>query len=94
MSDLTCPHCRNLVPRGATVCRGCQAELKYGAPNGAFGVALLAGVFAGVVVDKALPPSASIAGWIVGAAIFFGLSGVVRKIYANRVIFKRIYRTR
>jgi ribosomal protein L40E len=27
----TCPFCFNKVPWGATVCRGCNAVLKYGA---------------------------------------------------------------
>ena len=29
---ITCAHCRSDVPRGASVCRGCHAEIKYGPP--------------------------------------------------------------
>lgn len=94
MSELTCPHCRSLVPRGATVCRGCQAELKYGPANGMFGGALLVAAVVGIEVDKILPGALSIVGWIAGIAVFAGLSALVQKKYADRVIFKRIYRTR
>jgi len=27
---ITCEHCRSEIPRGANVCRGCHAEIKYG----------------------------------------------------------------
>lgn len=27
---IVCPHCHSEIPRGASVCRGCQAEIKYG----------------------------------------------------------------
>ena len=31
MSMMTCPHCGMQVPKGANVCRGCGAEIVYGA---------------------------------------------------------------
>jgi len=94
MSNLTCPHCHNSVPMGASVCRGCHAELKYG-PSRAivFGSVILA-VVAGSIVGSILPHSMSIVGWIVGIGTLGFLHTRVRSIYKDRVVFKRIYRTR
>jgi hypothetical protein len=94
MSNLVCPHCRSQVPRGATVCTGCQAEVKYGPANGLFGAALLAGAFVGYKVGHALPDSMSFGGWIAGLAVFGGLAALIRKFYSDRVVFNRVYRTR
>ncbi|MEI2606948.1 hypothetical protein V8O11_24710 [Erwinia aphidicola] len=30
---ITCSHCRSDIPRGANVCKGCRAEIKYGTPG-------------------------------------------------------------
>ena len=30
---MDCPHCLSEIPHGAHVCRGCQAEVKYGTPG-------------------------------------------------------------
>lgn len=94
MSVLICPHCRTQVPRGATVCTGCHAEVKYGPANGLYGAAFLAGAFAGFMVGHGLPESLSFVGWVVGALVFGGLSYLVNKVWADRVVFHRVYRTR
>jgi hypothetical protein len=94
MTDLVCPHCHNNVPRGASVCRGCHAELKYGPAQSLFGGALIVAVFVGIKLGSSLPASLSFVGWIIGIAIFGGLSMLITKHYKDRVIFKRIYRTK
>lgn len=94
MSDLICPHCRNKVPRGATVCRGCHAELKYGPSNGPFAFAAIASLVVGAEIDKFLPSSLSVVGWFVGAACFIGIAGFIKNHYKDRVVFRRVYRTR
>ncbi|MFL9882026.1 hypothetical protein PQR66_03260 [Paraburkholderia agricolaris] len=94
MSNLICPHCRTQVPRGATVCTGCQAEVKYGAANGFFGGALLVAAVVGIEVDKILPGALSVVGWVTGLVVFGGLSVVIQKFYGDRVVFNRVYRTR
>lgn len=94
MSNLICPHCRTQVPRGATVCTGCQAEVKYGPANGLFGAALLAAAVVGYKVGHMLPESMSFGGWVAGLLVFGGLSAVIQKFYGDRVVFNRLYRTR
>ncbi len=91
MSEITCPHCYSEVPRGAQVCRGCQAEIEYGMPPGAILVVLVAAAFCGW---KAGAATHSILGWVafIGLAAG-GLYGCAR-MFADRVSFKRIYRTR
>lgn len=102
MSELVCPHCRGTVPRGASVCRGCQAEIVYGEwPKYLNGMLLIACVVlaatAGQLVAKIVPASLSLIVWIVVIGTFFGSYFVaVRAIhprFRDRVKFKRIYRT-
>lgn len=94
MSDMTCPHCRGDVPRGATVCRGCAAEIEYGAPKWAYFVALIVGVFVGAKVYGWLPESLHWMAWVVGGVAFLFAVVGVNKLFVNRVNFERIYRTR
>ena len=93
-NTLICPHCRADVPRGATVCRGCQAEIEYGVPKGAYGIALLAAALAGVVIAKILPDVLGIAAWVVAGGAFYAGCRFFQNRYADRTNFKRIYRTR
>ncbi len=94
MSNMTCTHCRTGVPRGATVCTGCQAEVEYGPARGLFGAALLAAAFAGYQAHRHLPESMSVGGWVTGAVVFVGLSLLIQKMFGGRVVFKRVYKTR
>lgn len=91
MDELTCPHCHGNVPRGATVCRGCQAEVEYGTPRLLFGVLMLVALVLGVQVDNAM---GSTLGWAAGVGIAIGSAVLLNRLFANRVIFKRRYRTR
>lgn len=94
MSNMTCTHCRTGVPRGVTVCTGCQAEVEYGPARGLFGAALLAAAFAGYQAHRHLPESMSVGGWVTGAVVFVGLSLLIQKMFGGRVVFKRVYKTR
>jgi hypothetical protein len=94
MNNLICSHCRTEVPRGATVCTGCQSEVEYGPEKGYFGAALLAAAFAGYQAHRHLPESMSVGSWIVGVLVFVGLSALIQKAFGNRVVFKRVYKTR
>lgn len=94
MNNLICSHCRTGVPRGATVCTGCQAEVEYGPEKGYFGAALLAAAFAGYQAHRVLPDSLSVGSWIIGVLVFAGLSALIQKAFGNRVVFKRVYKTR
>ena len=38
MSHIICTHCMTAVPHGATVCRGCKAEIEYGVSQGMYTV--------------------------------------------------------
>jgi len=93
MSNLICPHCRTQVPRGATVCTGCQAEVKYGPANGLFGGALLVAAFVGFKAGHLLS-GVPYSGWATGLVVFGGLSMLINKVYSDRVVFNRVYRTR
>ncbi|MDR5756159.1 hypothetical protein [Caballeronia sp. LZ035] len=92
MSDLTCPHCLYGVPRGAQVCRGCQAEVYYGLPKESGTVILLA---AGLCVFLGWKFSDSVAvALILGLIVLVGLTVAGSRIFADHVEFKRSYRTR
>jgi len=94
MSEMICPHCRGEVPRNASVCRGCQAEIEYGAPKIAFMVALLVSFFLGFTLAGRLPDSIAFLGWIAGLGVFIGACILIAKMFKDRVNFKRIYRTK
>jgi uncharacterized membrane protein HdeD (DUF308 family) len=94
MSDLICPHCRGNVPRGATVCRGCQAEIEYGVPGFAFLIVAIVSAYLGVKVADWLPESLVILAWIAGIACFVFGGVMLEKAFGDRVEFKRIYRTK
>jgi hypothetical protein len=94
MSDLTCPHCHNNVPNGASVCRGCQAEVEYGAPGKWYIWLFIVCIISGGMLSSKLPSSIKefgVGSWLVtfplGAWLIF-------KSSKDRVIFKRPYRTR
>ncbi len=90
MQRTTCPHCHTTSNHGVHVCIGCQAEVHYGPPKGA-GIAvviaaIVCGVFAGTYLQAA--------GWIVGVVVFAGGIWSLPRVFRDRVVFKRIYRTR
>lgn len=93
MSDLTCPHCRNNVPRGATVCSGCQAEVEYGTPQAMFVIVLIIAAVVGVKVGIWFS-SVSWLGWVAAAAVTVGGFIACGKLFKDRVNFKRVYNTR
>lgn len=92
MSSNLCPFCHTSVPHGATVCTGCHAELEYGPPNVYFVVAAIAGIFLGVKLSDATGISGL--GWAAGVATFVGGSLWVNKMFAHRVVFRRVSKTR
>ena len=79
---MTCPHCLSQVPRGATVCTGCQAEVEYG-PARMWYLGLLALAVAG----------GSEMSFLVGAVVAIGGFITLNWVFSERVAFKRIYRT-
>lgn len=54
---ITCSHCRSDIPRGANVCKGCRAEIKYGTPGLFMLLGLLLPVGAGLYTAKFLVTS-------------------------------------
>lgn len=94
MNNLVCPHCRGTVPRGASVCRGCQAEIEYGTPSFAFLVAIIVSVVLGFKTSGVVPEGLSFLGWVVGIGCFIAANVLMGKVFGNRVNFKRIYRTK
>jgi hypothetical protein len=94
MSDgphYTCPHCHTQVPHGAKVCTGCQAEVEYGAPKEALMAVFVVAIIAGVYLGNR---TSAIMGWITFGVLLVGGCIGCFKVFANRVNFKRIYRTR
>ena len=89
MNNLICPHCRTEVPRGAHVCTGRQAELKYGAVSRLFGGAIMVAVVAGCIAGHY---TVSLIGWGVCIAVAFFLCKSIQNKYEDRVVFKRAYR--
>lgn len=102
MSELVCPHCRGIVPRGASVCRGCQAEIVYGEwpkyLNGMlFIVCIVLAATVGQIAAKIVPSNLYSIVWIVVIGIFsgsyFASFRAIHPRFRDRVKFKRIYRT-
>lgn len=94
MNELICPHCHGSVPRGAKVCRGCQAEVEYGAPPAAFLLLLIVTGFIGSQVSGLVPNAMSFLGWIVGGGLFIAGAVFLVKRFKERVNFKRVYKTK
>jgi len=108
VSHIICTHCMTAVPHGATVCRGCKAEVEYGVSQGMCTVLSVASALLGLVVVGALDsirerfstldnfsPTTGIALWgIAVIALYAGGRYLLRKWYKDRVVFNRIYRTR
>lgn len=94
MSDLVCPHCHGTVPHGASVCRGCNAEIEYGSPPIAFLLIAIVSAFLGFKTYSIVPESLRFIAWVVGISCFVASSILLNKMFNDRVIFKRIYRTR
>ncbi len=99
-STVTCPHCMNSVPWGASVCRGCHAEISYGTPQGVVVFFIFACVIAGWWAAKGvhtLITTNSTVLWIVFGAAFLASGYVAQKVctrfYRGKTRFHRIYKT-
>ncbi|BBH46896.1 hypothetical protein KU43P_33730 [Pseudomonas sp. KU43P] len=98
-STVTCPHCMNAVPWGASVCRGCQAEISYGTPRGVavffLIVCVVAGWWAAKGVHTFITTNSTVL-WIVFGAVFlatgYGARKVCKSYYHGRTNFRRYYR--
>lgn len=73
---ITCPHCLNSVPYGALLCRGCKAEIEYGATSTyrklLIGASVLIAWFIAALMMGVLPEAAFIVAPITGAAVYAG----------------------
>lgn len=96
---VTCPHCMNEVPWGAHVCRGCQAEVRYGTPRGVavffFILSVVFGWWAAKAVYVFITTNSTVL-WIVFGAVFLGCALGARKackrFYDGKTVFRRFYR--
>ncbi|WP_460124291.1 hypothetical protein [Pseudomonas sp. S2_C03] len=96
---VTCPHCMNEVPWGAHVCRGCQAEVRYGTPQGVVVFFLILCVIAGwwgaKVVRTFVTTNPTLL-WIVFGIVFLlcGLASrkICKRFYDGKTVFRRFYR--
>lgn len=90
-NPLKCPHCHSVVPYGAKVCRTCRTGVEYGTPGEAlfcvFAASLAAGLYLGLSMHQ-------VVGWIAFLISLIGGLYGCRRIFRNRVVFKRRYRTR
>jgi len=58
-----------------------------------FGGALLVAAFVGFKAGHLLS-GVPYSGWATGLVVFGGLSMLINKVYSDRVVFNRVYRTR
>src|SRR5690606_9304522 len=86
IDSMTCPFCHNDVPRGAVVCRGCQAEIEYGTPRWALPLTFIVSVIMSIAAGNLV---GSWFAWLSFVAI--AAAGLVffRKVFADRVNFAR-----
>jgi hypothetical protein len=92
MSEMQCPHCHTLVPQGARVCTGCQAEVEYGTPGGAIVALLVGALFLGYQAASATGSQG--VGIVLGIAVVGAGGWVFSRMFADRAEFKRVYKTR
>jgi hypothetical protein len=89
--QIKCPHCHTTVPRGATVCTGCQAEVEYGTPGTMIVLLLIAGLFGGYVAGTKFGNST--VGWVAGIGVVLAGGLLFSKLFAGRTKFIREYKT-
>jgi hypothetical protein len=86
---MKCPHCHTLVPSGATVCTGCQAEVDYGVPRWLFWFnvfsAILIAAMASLLTTSQLMVVCAGAVWYLGAHL------ASARAFRDRVVFLRRY---
>ena len=93
MKEHKCPHCYELVPTGAKVCKGCQAEIEYGTPGFIALIIFFISIVLGISASTLIEGGNSFLGWGIGIVVFFALFIGFEKTFSNRVKFKRIYKT-
>ncbi len=94
---ITCVHCRSDIPHGASVCKGCRAEIKYGTP----GFFMLVGFILPIVVGwyaasygiKSLGFNETV-GYIIWSIItitgWFFATKICSSLFSNYVSFTRL----
>lgn len=92
-STMICPHCRSEIPRGANVCRGCHAEIKYAAPGFFILVGVIAPIFAAAWLLDFFHIKNESLSWIIGLPIAIAGWGLFiflkNKFYPDHVRFFR-----
>lgn len=92
MSDLKCPHCYSNASRGASVCQGCGAEIKYGAPSVIYFFIVAIGVYFGSLTYAIAPAGLAFLGWVAGIGSSLAALQLSNRIFKSRVKFTRYYR--
>ena len=89
--SIICPHCHTTSNHGVSVCVGCQAEVHYGASKEACVLVFVAALVCGAFVGSHLQATA---GWISGGVVLVAGMWAISQLFRDRVVFKRVYRTR
>ena len=93
---MICPHCRQDIPYGATVCWGCQAEVRYGIPSGSGCLVFIGSVVAAFVMTLVVGAVAKSAGVDKDNEGIFGLVGGAGTLFISFYLWrwwKRRHRT-
>jgi hypothetical protein len=105
-ASIVCPHCRNDVPRGATVCRGRHAEVEYAPSRGLLLLGTLTAPSFGIFVGDRISTSdlnffgkiehgiPVISGFLACTVAFIAIGVLLQMIFEKRVVFTRAYRRR
>ena len=93
MKEHKCPHCYEIVPAGAKVCKGCQAEIEYGTPYFVALIIFFISVVLGISASSLIEGGSSFLGWGTGIVVFLSLFIGSEKVFSKRVKFKRVYKT-
>ncbi|EOW2137097.1 TPA: hypothetical protein ACOEPG_002525 [Stenotrophomonas maltophilia] len=89
--SIICPHCHTVSNHGVRVCVGCQAEAHYGASKEAVMLVVVAAIICGALVGSRLQATA---GWVTCGAVLVAGMWAISRLFCDRVVFKRVYRTR
>ena len=81
-----------MIVRGATVCRGCNAEVEYGLPLIIYVVVAISSAALEYKISRIASGELAFVAWCVGIGAFVTGAIILRKIFRHRVFFKRFPR--
>ncbi|CAE6845355.1 hypothetical protein R75461_07225 [Paraburkholderia nemoris] len=84
-----CSYCETTASVAAADCPGCRAELRCGAHDALYVVALVVSIIMWCRMLVAVHAAEARAGWVIGLAVLISGWGLLDWLYVDRVHFRR-----